>query len=84
MSKDIKLTITIDNKQDIELFEFANAMAALNNQYYSFLNAKNTKKSRNDQKLLIKILNLNFAGKCDNGLDRKCSSSIAVNNTLYI
>jgi len=54
MSKELKLTITIDNKQDIELFEFANAMSALNNQYYSFLNAKNSKKNRQDQKLLIK------------------------------
>ena len=54
MEQDIKLTITIDNKQDIELFEFANAMASLNNQYYGFLNKKNTKKARNDQKLLIK------------------------------
>jgi hypothetical protein len=29
-------------------------MSALNNQYYSFLNAKNNKKNRQDQKLLIK------------------------------
>lgn len=54
MERDLKLTITISNKQDIELFEFANAMAALNNQYYSFLNAKNSRKIRQDQKLLIK------------------------------
>lgn len=54
MTKELKLTITIDNKQDIELFEFANAMSALNNQYYSFLNAKNSRKNRQDQKLLIK------------------------------
>ena len=54
MEKELKLTITIDNKQDIELFEFTNAMSALNNQYYSFLNARNSKKNRQDQKLLIK------------------------------
>jgi hypothetical protein len=54
MKNDIKLTITIENKQDIELFEFANAMSALNNQYYSFLSEKNSKKNRQDQKLLIK------------------------------
>lgn len=54
MTKELKLTITIDNRQYIELFEFVNAMSALNNQYYSFLNAKNNKKNRQDQKLLIK------------------------------
>ena len=54
MQEDLKLTITIENKEEIELFEFANAMSALNNQYYSFLNAKNSKKNRQDQKLLIK------------------------------
>jgi len=54
MQEDLKLTITIENTDEIELFEFANAMSALNNQYYSFLNAKNSKKNRQDQKLLIK------------------------------
>ena len=47
MQEDLKLTITIENKEEIELFEFANAMSALNNQYYSFLNAKNSKNARN-------------------------------------
>lgn len=57
MSKeDAILRITIENKEDIELFEFTNAMQALSNQYYSFLNAKTDTKIRQNYKLYVRKL----------------------------
>ena len=50
------LRITIENQEDIELFEFTNAMQALSNQYYSFLNAKSDTKVRQNYKLYVKKL----------------------------
>lgn len=54
MSKENPLIITIDNQKDIELFEFTNAMASLNNQYYAFLNSQGATKSNRQNKLYIK------------------------------
>jgi hypothetical protein len=34
------LQITINNKEDIELFEFASSMSSINNQYYRFISQK--------------------------------------------
>ena len=50
------LRITIENQEDIELFEFTNAMQALSNQYYSFLNAKSDTKVKQNYKLYVKQL----------------------------
>lgn len=37
VDKEPKIRIVIDNRQDLELFEFANAMSAVNSQYFSLL-----------------------------------------------
>lgn len=50
------IRITIDKKQDLELFEFADAMAAINRQYFSFLNSSGTKIIPGSHKLYIRKL----------------------------
>ena len=45
MTDDIpRLRITIENQNEIELFEFANSMASLNDEYNRYLSQKGTKK----------------------------------------
>ena len=56
MEKQPTLRITIENKEDIELFEFTNSMQALSNQYYSFLNAKSDNTIKENYKLYVKKL----------------------------
>lgn len=48
-----KLQITIDNKQDIELFEFTAAMAGINSQYHRFLTQNKKQKTKQDCKLYV-------------------------------
>jgi hypothetical protein len=55
MTKDIPiLQLNIDNKQDIDLQDFNNAVQSLGNQYYSYLKATNKKEIKNTHKLYIK------------------------------
>jgi hypothetical protein len=56
IDKEPKIKIVIDNRQDLELFEFANAMSAVNNQYFSFLNADGNKNASGTHKLYIRKL----------------------------
>ena len=44
----------MDNKEEVDLFEFTNAMAALNNQYFSLLILNGINPIGNDHKLYIK------------------------------
>lgn len=53
MVQQAKLQITIDNKEDVELFEFASSMASLNSQYHRFVNQSKDKKLSNDCKLYV-------------------------------
>lgn len=48
------LQLKIDNKQDLDLQEFNNAVQSLGNQYYSYLKASNTKQIKSTHKLYIK------------------------------
>ena len=51
---DPKLRIIIDNKQDVELLEFAAAMASVNMQYRRFINQNDDgRKKRSDCKLYV-------------------------------
>jgi hypothetical protein len=45
MTTEPKLQIKIDNKSDIELFEFSDSMPSFSNEYYRFLNIKKKVKS---------------------------------------
>jgi hypothetical protein len=53
MEQKPKLQITIDNKADVELFEFASSMASINNQYQRFITQKKRQNSRGDCKLYV-------------------------------
>lgn len=48
-----KLQIRIDNKQDVELFEFVSAMASINNEYHRFLTQSQKRKTRTDCRLYV-------------------------------
>lgn len=53
MAEQAKLQITIDNKEDVELFEFASSMASLNNEYHRFLNQTKANKNSGNCKLYV-------------------------------
>jgi hypothetical protein len=48
------LQLKIDNKEDIDLQDFNNAIQSLNSQYYSFLKTANAKKVKSTHKLYLK------------------------------
>ena len=55
MTKEIPiLQLKIDNKQDIDLQDFNNAIQSLNSQYYSFLKTSNARKIKSTHKLYLK------------------------------
>lgn len=55
MTKEIPiLQLKIDNKQDIDLNDFNNAVQSLGNQYYSYLKSSKAKKIKSTHKLYIK------------------------------
>lgn len=47
------LRIKIDNKEDVELFDFTSAMASINEEYHRFLTRSKKKKVRSDCKLYV-------------------------------
>lgn len=53
MSSNPILRIKIDNKSSLDLFEFTNAMIALNNQYHSLISSKSNKEEATNHKLYI-------------------------------
>lgn len=48
------LQLKINNKQDLDLQDFNNAIQSLGNQYYSYLGVSNAKQIKNTHKLYIK------------------------------
>lgn len=48
------LQIKINNKEDLDLFDFTSSMAALNDEYYRFIRRENKKKNRSEYRLSIK------------------------------
>jgi hypothetical protein len=48
------LQITIDNKQEIELFELASSMASISDQYHRFLRQNKREKVKSESKLFVK------------------------------
>jgi len=54
MPKSPSLQITIDNKQDIELFDLATAMASISSEYHGFLKQTKGQKIRSESKLYVK------------------------------